>query len=266
MIIEQANYVEAYSIGDAWREVMWLCVKNGYDITVKGGSYVGQIRRQLPFVTIKIIEPWKKPLAPINLPPNIPPPTSDEKIEEYFFEYLMNDEPKENEQYTYGSYIKPQIQKVIEILIKAEGNTNQACMSIGDKNSVDQSDPACLRVMSFKVVGKKLNLSVFFRSWDLVSGLPQNLGGFQKIKEYILASLPEDMGISDGYIIAYSDGLHIYEQYFDLANLLNVDKIKVNKTTKEEKDEFAKILDSRAKMIEKNKEKPNVIYKKECSG
>ncbi len=139
-------------------------------------------------------------------------------------------------------------------------------MSIGDKNSVDQSDPACLRVMSFKVVGKKLNLSVFFRSWDLVSGLPQNLGGFQKIKEYILASLPEDMGISDGYIIAYSDGLHIYEQYFDLANLLNVDKIKVNKTTKEEKDEFAKILDSRAKMIEKNKEKPNVIYKKECSG
>lgn len=266
MIIERANYVEAYTIGDAWREVMWLCVKNGYDITVKGGSYVGQIRRQLPFVTIKIIEPWKRPLAPINLPPNIPPPTSDEKIEKYFLEYLMDDKLKKNEQYTYGSYIKPQLPKIIEILKKAGGNTNQACMSIGDRDSVNQSDPACLRVMSFKIADKKLKLSVVFRSWDLIAGLPENLGGFQMLKEYVLALFSEEMEVRDGELIAFSDGLHIYSQYFELADLLNVDKIKVAEKTIREKEDFEKILDSRAKMAEKDKENPDAVHKKECSG
>lgn len=239
MIIERANYVETYTIGDAYREVMWLCVRNGYDTVVKKGSYEGQIRRQLPRVTIRMKEPSKRPLAPI-MPPNVPSPTSDKDIENYFLRYLMSDEVAGNEQYTYGTHIKPQLSRAIELLAMAEGNTNQSCISVGDQNSILLSDPQCLRVVSFKVTHeRRLVLSVFFRSWDLVSGLPQNLGGLQLLKEYVVASLPLELGIIDGDLIAYSDGLHIYEEYFGISDMLNVDKIKVGDGVWKDKEQFA---------------------------
>ncbi len=245
MIIEQANYVEACSIGDAWREVMWLCIKKGYDYVVEKGSYAGQIRRQLPFVTIRITEPGRRPLAPI-MPPNIPPPTMDDEIWKYFSTKLMDDKLAEKEQYVYGTWIKWQLVKVLENLKVSSGHTNQACISVGDNSSVFLDDPPCLRVVSFKVVNGKLNMTVFFRSWDLVAGLPQNLGGLQLLKEYAVAYLSEWLEVSDGDIIAYSDGLHIYEQYFDLANMLNVDKIKASDAVLKDKADFEKVLDSRS--------------------
>lgn len=65
-------------------------------------------------------------------------------------------------------------------------------------------------------------MSLFFRSWDLFTGLPENLGGMQLFKEYAQSILLDsDMDISDGEIIAYSSGLHIYEQYYSLVKLLN---------------------------------------------
>ena len=243
MINKETNFVEALTIQEAWREVMWLCIKNGYDFVVKGGSYVGQIRKQLPFISIKITDPGKRPFGPI-MPPGLPPPTTDEKIEKYFLEYLMEDSLQENEQYTYGSYIKPQLPRIIELLLESKGNTNQACIAIGDRDSVNLPDPPCLRVVSFKVVNKHLDMSVFFRSWDLFVGLPENLGGLQMVKEYVLANLDE-LGLTDGELIAYSDGLHLYEQYFDLVNILNIDKVKVEADTLKDKEEFAKTLEGK---------------------
>ena len=239
MIIEHTNYVEGVRIDDVWREVMSLCVKKGYDFVVKGGSYVGQIRKQLPSVCLVIKEPGKRPLSPI-MPPGLPPPTTDEKIEKYFMEYLMEDILRENEQYIYGTFIKPQLPKIIDILLISKGNSNQACISVGDRESVNLLDPPCLRVVSFKVVEGRLNMTVFFRSWDLFAGLPENLGGLQMLKEYVLVHLQDKLQIIDGDIIAYSDGLHLYEQYFDLVNVLNINKVEVNKKVMEDKNEFAK--------------------------
>ncbi len=240
MIYENNNTVIVDGrIDNAWREVMLLCIRKGWDFVVKGGSYVGQIRKQLENVQIIIGEPGKKPLAPI-LPPGFPAGTSDEKIEKYFAEDLMSTEVKENEEYTYGTYIVPQIPRIIEILNKARGFTNQACMSIGDKDSTNLSDPPCLRLISFKVVAGKLVMTFFFRSWDLYTGLPENIGGLQLLKEYVLAHL--DFECIDGKIIAYSDGLHIYEQYFELVDKLNIDKISVDERALKDKEEFTKSL------------------------
>jgi len=241
MIIKEANYVETFTIGDAWRDVMWLCVLKGYDFVVKGGSYVGQIRKQLPNVHIKIKTPWVRPLAPYT-PPPYPPPTSDNKIEKYFLEYIINDEIHGKEDYTYGSFIRPQLLKVIDLLIASKGNTNQACISVGNRGSIFLKDPPCLRTITFKVVEGQLNMSVFFRSWDLYAGLPENLGGLQMLKEYILSHIEDDLDVTDGALIAYSDGLHIYDQYFDLANALNVDKIEVSPGVLKDKEEFNKTL------------------------
>jgi len=242
MINEVLHCVNDIDINNAWREVMLLCIKEGHDFVVKGGSYVGQIRKQLASVKIEISEPWRRPLAPIT-PPPYPPPTSEEKIETYFLEYIMSETVHGKEFYTYGSYIFPQLQPAIDILIKAQGNTNQACISVGDRESIKMPDPPCLKVISFKVVDKKLVMSLFLRSWDLFCGLPENLAGLQYLKEYVLSSIEDKIEVLDGPIIAYSDGLHLYEQYFEIADAFNIEKIKINKKALDDKDNFNKTLD-----------------------
>lgn len=226
MIDRFTKVVEAVTIGDAWREVMWLCVQVGWDFRVRGGSYVGQIRKQLNRVMIVVEKPWIRPLSPI-MPPGVPGPTNDMKIEDYFARYMMSAEVAENEVYTYGTYIAAQVDRIIELLNAAKGNTNQACIAIGGASTTFLSDPPCLRLISFKVVEGRLEMSVFFRSWDLYAGFPENMGGLQILKEYVLEHL--DFPCIDGPIIAYSDGLHIYSQYFDIVNSLNVDKIPVQR-------------------------------------
>ena len=71
-------------------------------------------------------------------------------------------------------------------------------------------------------------MTVYFRSWDLYAGLPENLGGLQRLKEIVLEYLQAaEMQVEDGKIIAFSDGLHLYDQYFQIVDTLNVDKVQV---------------------------------------
>jgi len=227
MINEECCCVRAATIDSAWREVMWLCVKNGYDFLVKGGSYVGQIRKQLEGVKIVIDQPGTRPLAPI-LPPGVPPPTSDEKIEAYFLRYIVGSEKSDNEVYTYGEFISKQLVRIVELLVSSNGNTNQATICIGNIETTFLDDPPCLRSISFKVVKGRLNMTVYFRSWDLYAGLPENLGGLQRLKETVLEYLQAaEMQVEDGKLIAFSDGLHLYDQYFQIVDTLNVDKVQV---------------------------------------
>ena len=207
---------------------------------VKWGSYVGQIRKQLPFVTIIIDNPGLRPLSPI-MPPNIPGPTNEEKIEKYFTRYLMSEQKDPNEEYTYGEFIWEQIDKIIWLLQESHGNTNQATICIGNPKTIYLSDPPCLRHVSFKVVEGRLNMSVYFRSWDLYAGLPENLGGLQLLKEYVLANIEDSFPVVDGKIIAFSDGLHIYSQYFDIVDCLNIDKIQVGKKALQDREEYIRI-------------------------
>jgi len=228
MINFEFNCVRGYDINEVWRDAMWLCIKNGYDFVVEKGSYEGQIRKQLDSVFITITNPETRPLAPI-LPAGIPAPTDDDKIATYFVNQLMGSEKAENEEYTYGEFITKQIDRIIDLLIEPGGNTNQATICIGNSDTTFLPDPPCLRSISFKVVNGKLNMTLYFRSWDLYAGLPENLGGLQLLKEFVFDSIYGYFPVEDGSTFAYSDGLHIYEQYFDLVNQLNVDKININK-------------------------------------
>ena len=120
-MIFTANYIEARTIEDAWRDAIWCCVRNGYDYRVGIGSYAGQIRRQLDYVVLRILEPWTRPLA-VRMPEGtgFPPPTSEEKIDFYFARYIMGEEKSENED-IHGQYIAPTIHRVIELLINLKG-------------------------------------------------------------------------------------------------------------------------------------------------
>lgn len=241
-IIWEANYVRGITIEHVWRDLMWLCVRNGWGFVVKGGSYIGQIRLQLANAHALITNPRAENgrLAPI-LPPPFPPVTNEEAIEDYFQKKIIGTETDINEDYTYGEFIAPQLPRVIELLNFSQGNTNQACITIGEPSSIFLGDPPCLRVVSFKVVEGKLEMSVFFRSWDLFAGFPQNMGGLQLLKEYVLAHL--EFGADDGFINCYSDGIHVYDQYFDIVRSLNTGGIVISEELMKEKEDFLRALE-----------------------
>ena len=220
----QYNIVEGRTIEDVWREIMWCAVRKGIDYKVEVGSCEGQVRRQLDYAVLRVMEPSTRPLG-VRVPEGcgIPAPTDEDKIWRYFNKYIIGTEKGENEDYTYGMYIAPQLPRAIELLNRSGGNTNQAAITIGNENSIYLDDPPCLRVITFKVVDGLLQMGLFFRSWDLFTGLPENLGGLQLLKEYVMAQLEFD--VQDGPIVAFSDGLHLYEMYFNLVNVLNIDKI-----------------------------------------
>lgn len=221
MIFEN-NVVIASDLNDAWRNTLWCIVRNGYDYKIEGGSYVGQIRKQLPYFMLQI----ERPQRPFNFytPAGIPEPTNEERINKYFEDYIITSTRTDNEDYNYSDYIILQYEKIIDILNKTNGNTNQAIITVGEPASIRLDDPPCLRSIHFTKIHDTLHMSIYFRSWDAYSGLPENLGGLQLFKEFILSNLKFD--IQDGGITAYSSGIHVYEMYFDIVDCLNVDKIK----------------------------------------
>jgi len=116
---------------------------------------------------------------------------------------------------TYGERLEYQIQRVIDMYNKDGHGTNQACMSISMPTDIDLKDPPCLRSIDCRIMDNKLHFVVYFRSWDLWSGLPANLGAIQLLKEYMSA----EIGVDDGEIIASSKGLHLYDYIWELAKL-----------------------------------------------
>ena len=211
----------ARDLDDAWFQALMACIKFGKEYTIERGSFEQCKRRQLDFISIEVMHPGTRPIIP-SMPEScgLPAPTDMNYVNNYL-SYLMEDRIEDKEIYTYGSSIKRQIQPVIEML-KNTPKTNQACMTIGTPNSIFMSDPECLRVISFKLLDNKLNMSVFFRSWDLLAGMPSNLAGLQLFKEYIC----QEVGCEDGKIFAASDGLHLYDYQYEIAEARTGYKIK----------------------------------------
>ncbi len=207
--------IVARDLPDAWFQAIDAVVNEGYEYVIDRGSYAGTKRRELDFVTIKIEHPGTRPLVP-DIPPHLglTPPVSQEYAEDYL-RYLMTPEKQENEQYTYGEFLEPQIAEVIR-MYKEEGHeTNQACMAVCDPKSIFLEDPPCLRQIDTRIRYGKLHFIVYFRSWDLWGGFPANLAGIQMMKEY----MADEIGVGDGEIIACSKGLHLYEYAWSLANI-----------------------------------------------
>jgi len=205
--------VEAYTIGDAWFQCLEKALLEGRTYRIEQGSFEGTHRKEIPLVAIIIRTPWVRPLRP-DVPTGVPLPTTDEVIEEYM-SYLMTAAKQENEEYTYGEDLAPQIDEVIR-RYKQGVDTNQMCMTIGSRNSIKLKDPPCLRVVDTRVQEGQLNFVLYFRSWDLWGGFPTNMGGLQLLKEH----MAKEIGVDDGGLIAFSKGLHLYEHCWDLAKMV----------------------------------------------
>lgn len=200
---------EYRTIGEAWLNTCQLCVKCGREFTIDRGSYEGQKRKQLDALAFIITYPQTRPLGIEYKGLAI---SDDSAIEKYFADYLISPKLAENEQYTYASRIAQYLEMVAGVLRDTPG-TNQAAIEVARPNDVLLPDPPCLRVLSWKVVDGKLQLSSFWRSWDLYVGLPTNLGGLQLLNEL----MAEWAGLSAGPLICYSDGGHVYDHNWGMV-------------------------------------------------
>jgi thymidylate synthase len=207
------SQIEARDLSEAWFLCLRRILADGREYKIERGSYVGERRKELEFVVVKIEKPGTKPLIP-DVPQGVPPPTTMEYIESYL-PYLMTAHKAEGEQYTYGQYLEKQIAEVIRMYKEDGYNTNQAFMAVGDSQSLYLTDPPCLRAIDTRILNNKLNFVVYFRSWDLWAGFPSNLAAIQLLKEYMAS----EVGVEDGEIIAMSKGMHIYEYCWELAKV-----------------------------------------------
>jgi thymidylate synthase len=205
--------IDALSLSDAWFQCLKTALFEGREYVIEQGSFEGMRRREIELVAINISKPGIRPLSP-DVPTGVPLPTTDEVIDEYMT-YLMTPHREENEEYTYGEFLSPQIEEVISRYKLGHG-TNQMCMCVGNKDSIYQKDPPCLRLVDTRIQDGALHFILYFRSWDLWGGFPTNLGGLQTLKEY----MANEIGVEDGEIHAFSKGLHLYEHAWDLAKMV----------------------------------------------
>jgi thymidylate synthase len=187
---------------------------------IGSGSYVGKRRWEFDFFSAHITNPGDRPIIP-DVPVGIPAPTDMKYVEDYYKNYLLGNVKGQNEIYTYGERISKQIEPVIEKYMAGFG-TNQCCIEIGQPSDIKISDPPCLRLIDSRVYpdtalreGEKqaLHFTIYFRSWDLWSGLPSNLAGLRLLQEYIAGFL----GVEAGEMIVMSKGLHLYEDSWNSA-------------------------------------------------
>jgi thymidylate synthase len=211
----ELEFIEARDLPDAWFQCVYGILERGRTYTIDRGSYQGQKRLEFDYITVHIKYPGTKPLLP-DIPPalGIPNPVAEGYLDQYL-PYLMTSAKKEGEEYTYGEYLEPQISEVIRMYREDGYGTNQAYMTVGDRDTIHLSDPPCLRGIDTRIKEDRLHFVVYFRSWDLWNGFPANLGAIQLLKEYMADSI----GVGDGEIIAASKGLHLYDYIWELAKL-----------------------------------------------
>lgn len=207
----RVSFIQARDLNEAWFRCIYDVVRNGYEYTIDKGSYEGQRRKEFDLAVVQIEQPWIRPLAPTTPQP----PTNDEEIEKYLL-YLMTSEKQPNELYTYGEDLAPQIEEVIRCYRLYGFENNQMCMSVGNRDSINLEHSQCLRLIDTRIRYGALHFIVYFRSWDLYAGFPVNLGGIQLLKEYMASQI----GVNDGQILAISKGLHLYEHFWKIADLV----------------------------------------------
>ena len=223
-------FIKATTLDDVYFKLLSELYKYGREIPVDEGSYKGSTRLEFDYVSGFIKYPTVRPLAPIT-PEGVDPVTTDEKIEEYFLDYLMNTKLGENEHYKYSTWIAggeykipalslpcwkrkneywviapDQLQWCIDHYREKGFGNNHCYIQVGYPESnyaydmpyeseADRGTSPCLRGIDTKIIDNKLCFHVYFRSWDLYSAFPQNMGGITLLLEYMAEMLEIEVGI-----------------------------------------------------------------------
>jgi len=239
------QYVRGFNLCDAWKQLLKLCLEEGYRRPVYRGAEKWAYRLELDMVAVEVERPdhewwiW-------DVPEGVPPPATHESILEYYARYIRTADimaevqvGQEGWDYIYGHRIGAPILKAIEeqpldepispieavMRILAETpESNRGVLEIGRPEDIELRHFPCWRYAQFKVRYGKLHGFVVFRSWDLYAGMPVNLGGITllmiEMTDYIRKHNPEMKDLAVGKLFAFSMGLHLYERQVKFAEMI----------------------------------------------
>lgn len=98
-------FIKDKTLDSTWFALLKAVYENGRTNQIEAGSYAGNSRLEFDFVSGTIEYPTTRPLAPI-MPDGVPPVTTDEDIEKYFINYIMDGHNlAKNEHYRYATWI-----------------------------------------------------------------------------------------------------------------------------------------------------------------
>ena len=254
--------VEGTTLDDVWFKLLRELYDHGRINKIDSGSFEKEETTRLEFdlVSGMIHYPTTRPLAPI-MPEGISPVTTQDDIEKYFTEYIMDGyNLKENEHYRYaiwisgGEYQLPKAKCIIsetfqnlpqqyctdiKMIVpnqvewcinhyKKKGLYNNHCTiqvgypessfayDIPYEDKADRQTSPCLRLIDTKIVNENgkdyLLMNVYFRSWDLYSAWPENMGGIILLLEF----MANEIGVETGPLSFCSKGLHAYSYCIDI--------------------------------------------------
>lgn len=103
--MSKSCFIESKTIDDCYFQLLSNLYKHGRKNKIDYGSFAGSSRLEFDFAAGTIYYPTTRPLAPI-FPPGIPPITTDDDIEKYFTDYIMDGKNlAKNDHYKYATWI-----------------------------------------------------------------------------------------------------------------------------------------------------------------
>jgi thymidylate synthase len=100
----QPVQIVANDLNDAYFQLLTYVYNYGRKYKIDTGSFAGAHRLEFDSCSGFIKYPHTRPLAPI-MPQGIPPTTTDDELDKYFANYLMDADLEDNEHYRYSSWI-----------------------------------------------------------------------------------------------------------------------------------------------------------------
>ncbi len=128
------------------------------------------------------------------------------------FEFGKGQHLDQNVKYLDGSCEIDQIQDIVDALHKNLYSKSAVAITwhVQDELMRKHKSSPCLVLIQAMVHEEKLNLTVFFRSHDMVQGWPENAYGCAAIQKYIA----DGLGIDTGILTIISGSAQIYKTYY----------------------------------------------------
>jgi hypothetical protein len=128
--ILKSIFIEERNLDSMWFALLSEVYKHGRKNHIDTGSFAGADRLEFDYVAGTIKYPTDRPLSPI-MPEGVPPVTTDEEIEKYFVNYLMDGTLDGNNHYKYatwivgGEYKLPKSDLILSRGIKSDGSISK---------------------------------------------------------------------------------------------------------------------------------------------
>ena len=112
-------------------------------------------------------------------------------------------------------YVQEQQDRQVTMVVRLSEDIKK---SLHDK----RHEPPCLSLIDTEILGGKMHLTCYFRSWDAYAGLPANIAGLQLFNEAFVKEINSrgNLSLETGKLIFHSKNCHIYQRQFKLVEEL----------------------------------------------